>query len=280
MPAPPLSEPSTTEPQARKRPVAIDRVIDLAETRGVRPVDRDHVARLALAVDQLPPIDVVKLDGDRFGILAGYHRMAAHRLAEKRTIRIVVHDLAVEEWHPFAVSSNLTHGLPLTLAQRKAAARQMLDDTPRRSDRAIAVDCGLDHKTVGKLRETDEAIGEVPQTRTGRDGKVRRMPGPTHAEAREAILANNEPDPVGLVPAFRLLEEQERQLDYITTAKPAGPPMDHRAVAPLIADLRWTFKRFEEATALGLHPDDRAELLEELLPKWQAMLDRLESEAR
>ena len=159
--------------------------------RGVRPVDREHVERLAFAVDH-PPIDVVKLAGDRFGILAGYRRLAAHQVAEKKTIRIVVHDLAVEEWHPFAVRSNLTHGLPLTLAQRKAAARQMLDDTPRRSDRAIAADCGLSDKTIAKLKRPEgaEATAESPQLRVGRDGKARRMPGPTHEE-----VADNEPDP-------------------------------------------------------------------------------------
>jgi ParB-like chromosome segregation protein Spo0J len=163
-------------PQVLKTPVAIDRIVDLAETRDVRPRNKDHVANLAEVVDSLPAVDVVKLIDNNYGLLNGYHTRDAHRLAGKRTVRVVVHDLPTEEWHRFAVKANIAHGLPLTLDQRKAAAQQMLLDNPGRSDRAIAVDCGLSDKTVGKLRQPEEATAETPQLRVGRDGKTRRVP--------------------------------------------------------------------------------------------------------
>ena len=204
-----MPEPSiTTEPQVRKRPVAIDRVESLPETRDVRCIDREHVEMLALAVDHLPPIDVVKLaklNAERFGILAGYHRLAAHQLAGKKAIRIVVHDLAVEEWHPFAVRSNLAHGLPLTLDQRKAAARRMLEDNPR-SSRAIAKDCGLSDKTVEALRRPeadDEATADFPQLRVGQDGKSRRMP-----------ISRNEDD-AAFDPVHAGMLEEEPELPFM-----------------------------------------------------------------
>ena len=68
-----------------RNPVNLDRITDLAETRDVRPVDKEHVERLSFGVDALPPIDVVKTVNG-FGILAGYHRAAASRLAGKKTI--------------------------------------------------------------------------------------------------------------------------------------------------------------------------------------------------
>ena len=62
------------------------------------------------------------------------------------------------------------------------AAKQMLRDGDRRSDRAIAADCGIDHKTVAKLRDPDEESepgGENPHLdskRIGRDGKTYQTP--------------------------------------------------------------------------------------------------------
>ena len=156
-----------------RNPVNLDRITDLAETRDVRPVDKEHVERLSLGVDALPPIDVVKTVNG-FGILAGYHRVAASRLAGKKTIRVVVHDLEIEQWHPFAVRSNLEHGLPLTLAQRRQAASRMLVDNHCRSDRAIAADSGLSAPTIRKLREAiedDEPGVKDLHLRVGRDGK-------------------------------------------------------------------------------------------------------------
>ncbi|WP_154070803.1 hypothetical protein [Bradyrhizobium lablabi] len=44
---------------------------------------------------------------------------------------------------------------------------------PEKSDRAIAADYGVDHKTVGKARK---ATGEKSPVRIGRDKKARRLP--------------------------------------------------------------------------------------------------------
>jgi SAM-dependent methyltransferase len=178
-----LGEVNFKEPKA---PVDIDRVGPMEETASVRDLDWGHVQVLAEALRakaELPPVDVVKLAFGNFGLLAGYHRRAAHLEADRTKIRIrIVEGLDVEDWHPYAVRSNAAHGKPLTPAERKAAARRMLEDNPRRSDRAIASDCGLSPTTVGKIRgegpEEEEGTVHDGQLRVGRDGKARRMPTP------------------------------------------------------------------------------------------------------
>jgi hypothetical protein len=72
-----------------------------------------------------------------------------------------------------ALATNVTHGLPLSLADRKAAAARVIRYRPDWSDRAIAEVAGLSHKTVGVIRR--RLAGEIPQTdkRIGRDGHLR-----------------------------------------------------------------------------------------------------------
>jgi ParB-like chromosome segregation protein Spo0J len=184
----------------RARTVALDAIGDMEETAGVRSrgVDREHVARMVPFVSDLPPVDVVALAGRRYGLLAGYHRVEAHRQAAKTRIKVLVHDLAVDDWYAFAVRSNIAHGLPLTLEERKAAARQMLHDKPGRSDRAIAIDCGLSPTTIGTLRrpepDEEEATVQSGQLRVGRDGKTRRMRALT--ERRAEMLAEEQAEKV------------------------------------------------------------------------------------
>jgi hypothetical protein len=171
-----------------KSGIALDRIVDLPEAREVRAggISQEHAQLMVPSVQTLTPVDVVKLIDGRFGLLAGYHRREAHRLAGMKTIKVVVHDLEPEEWFAFAVRSNIAHGLPLTLKERRAAAKRMVVENGRRADRAIAADCGLDHKTVARVREAllqeqAESTGEFPQlpeARVGRDGKTRRVPKP------------------------------------------------------------------------------------------------------
>jgi len=64
-------------------------------------------------------------------------------------------------------------GAVLVSAGARAAAA--VRNAPHKSDRAIAAEIGVDHKTVGKARQSTG--DHSPVTRTGLDGKVRRLPG-------------------------------------------------------------------------------------------------------
>lgn len=58
---------------------------------------------------------------------------------------------------------------------KKSLAAKAIAANPQKSDRAIAADIGVDHKTVGAARR--ELGGEdSPPEREGRDGKVYRLP--------------------------------------------------------------------------------------------------------
>jgi ParB-like chromosome segregation protein Spo0J len=66
----------------------------------------------------------------------------------------------------------------LSLPDKRRAAEFILKSNPRNTDRVIGRACGLDHKTVGGIREDLEGRGEIPQVqqRQGGDGKTYKFP--------------------------------------------------------------------------------------------------------
>jgi len=74
-----------------------------------------------------------------------------------------------------AVQANVTHGFPLSQADRCSAATRIIASHPHMSDRAIAESAGLGARTVASIRRRSTA--EMPQlnARVGRDGKVRPL---------------------------------------------------------------------------------------------------------
>ena len=75
----------------------------------------------------------------------------------------------------FAVQANITHGLPLTMADRTAAATRILAFRSDWSDRAVARITGLSAATVGAIRRRANPGPQQPGSRVGRDGKRHRM---------------------------------------------------------------------------------------------------------
>lgn len=73
-----------------------------------------------------------------------------------------------------AVEANVTHGLPLSQADRRAAAERIIESHPHLSDRAIAQLAGLSAKTVGGIRRRSATTPQLT-TRIGKDGKARPL---------------------------------------------------------------------------------------------------------
>ncbi|HEY4019506.1 MAG TPA: ParB N-terminal domain-containing protein [Pseudonocardiaceae bacterium] len=154
-----------------------DQVVDV-RISALRPADsprtsgedQAHVRTLAEADAELPPILVHR---STMRVIDGAHRIAAARLRGADTIRARFFDGDDAAAFLLAVKSNVLQGLPLTLAERKLAAKRIVRTHPQWSDRAIAAVVGLDHKTVGSIRRC--LTGEIPQSvrRIGRDGRVR-----------------------------------------------------------------------------------------------------------
>jgi ParB-like chromosome segregation protein Spo0J len=75
----------------------------------------------------------------------------------------------------FVISANI-HRRHLTAEQKRDLLATLIKIDPSKSNRQIADEAKVDHKTVGAVREAMEATGEIPQldTTTGKDGKKRK----------------------------------------------------------------------------------------------------------
>lgn len=150
-----------------------------------RSVDEEHIHRLAQSEDPLPPILVHRAS---LRIIDGVHRVQAALLRGRAEIEAVFFDGSEEEAFIRAVEENISHGLPLTLADRKAAAMRIISANPHLSDRAIARHSGLAAKTVAMLRLRSSEDSTKSNTRTGADGRRRPLDGSAgRHRAAEAI---------------------------------------------------------------------------------------------
>jgi ParB-like chromosome segregation protein Spo0J len=167
------------------------RVAGLVAVGGLRErgLDEDHVRRLMETGGEWPPILVW---GSEDLVLDGAHRLAAAERIGLDSIRAVRFTGTWPEAYVEAVRQNVAHGLPLTLRERTAAVRRVLQATPEWSDRRISAACGLSDKTVARLRRQAGA-GAGVQTRVGRDGRARPVQ-PEAVREKIAVALRQYPD--------------------------------------------------------------------------------------
>jgi ParB-like chromosome segregation protein Spo0J len=149
--------------------------------------DGAHVRLLAQSADDLPPILVHRRTNR---VIDGMHRLEAAALRGDETIRVQYFDGDDADAFVLAVQANVTHGLPLTMADRRAAARRIVGSYPQWSDRAIARKTGLSPKTVGAIRAT--AGNPQLRTRVGWDGRTRPLDC-TEGRLRASALMREKP---------------------------------------------------------------------------------------
>src|SRR5947207_233724 len=141
-----------------------------ADSPRLNGVDANHVRTLAEVEEPLPPICVHHAS---MRIIDGMHRVGAARLNGREDIEVVFFDGSDEEAFRLAVKANISHGLPLSLAERQAAAGRILRSHPLQSDRSIGATTGLAAKTVAAIRRR---ISDAPASaRIGRDGRGRPL---------------------------------------------------------------------------------------------------------
>lgn len=145
-------------------PLAMLTAVDSPRLAGI---DDEHLHLLVQTAAELPPILVHR---DTLRVIDGVHRLRAAMLRGDRTIAVQFLDGSPDEAFVLGVQVNAQHGLPLSLADRKAAAARILDAFPVWSDRAVARVTGLSAATVAALRVVPEA-GSAG--RLGQDGRVR-----------------------------------------------------------------------------------------------------------
>ncbi|MFD9721161.1 ParB/RepB/Spo0J family partition protein [Streptomyces sp. NPDC059076] len=132
----------------------------------------DHV-RLLAQLDTPPPPILVHRPTMR--VIDGMHRLRAAALRGATEVEVEFFDGETEDAFALAVKLNVTHGLPLTLADRTAAAVRIVTARPHWSDRRIAANTGLGAGSVAAIRRRSTTQGEQSNARMGRDGRVRPL---------------------------------------------------------------------------------------------------------
>jgi ParB-like chromosome segregation protein Spo0J len=197
--------------------------------------DRAHIARLAETEAQLPPILVERRT---MQVIDGMHRLMAASLQGRETIDVVFFDGSEEDKFLRAVQENVAHGLPLTHADRRAAAERIVVSHPQMSDRTIGQWVGLSAKTVAAIRRRS-ADGGSPvqaQARVGRDGRVRPL-DISERRRRAAELLAEQPmaslrdvaRATGISPAT--VQDVRRRLERGESPAPEKPAAGHDATA-------------------------------------------------
>jgi ParB-like chromosome segregation protein Spo0J len=151
--------------------------------------NQEHARTLAESDERLPPIVVHR---PTMRVIDGMHRLRAARLRGCADIEVRFVDGDEASSFVLAVSENVRHGLPLTLADRKSAAERIIGSYPQWSDRMVGSVTCLSGKTVSAIRERMSRDGIVqPEATIGRDGRVRPRDGEYRRElARELMLAD------------------------------------------------------------------------------------------
>jgi hypothetical protein len=164
--------------------VAVAELHDADSPRG-DGLNSDHVRVLAESPARLPPILV---HHPTMRVVDGMHRLAAARV--NGLAEIEARFVYGEEGSMFClgVKANVTHGLPLSLADRRAAAARIIGLRPELSDRSIARMAGLTHTTVTTIREST-AQGSAAPRRVGADGRVRPLTAAAGRLAASEVIA-------------------------------------------------------------------------------------------
>jgi len=164
-----------------------------------------------------PPV-ILFYDGSRYVLADGFHRfLAASRNGDEDILAIVNPGTEYDALR-FALSANVDHGLRRTNADKRRAVEIALKEWPKESDRQIARTCAVSHPFVmgiraqlvtvtscggSQLSTVDSCNGaqlvtvtscDEPETRVGKDGKVRKMPTKRSKPAVEVVEREDEPE--------------------------------------------------------------------------------------
>ncbi|HWS48126.1 MAG TPA: hypothetical protein VN636_19845 [Acidimicrobiia bacterium] len=210
-------------------------VADLADGSSFRDegLCPEQVERLTELGGSWPPILVMRAGGF---VVDGAHRVAAARRLGLSQLAAVPFDGSVEEAFVEFLRRNVTHGLLLTLPERKRAAVRVLRLHGSWSDRRVAELCGISPKTVGRLRlgvrtcPTEEDPQLDSERRVGRDERARPVRrGSVRSRVVEALQEQPEASLRAIAAAVGVSPETVRLVRMNLDQLPRNSP---RPVAP------------------------------------------------
>jgi ParB-like chromosome segregation protein Spo0J len=224
----------------------------------------EHVARLAEIERPLLPILVNRRT---MQVIDGMHRLLAALSTGREAIEVQFFDGTAEEAFLRSVAENLNHGLPLSRADRRAAAERIIASHPQMSDRAIALTAGLGAKSVAAIRRRlSEALPQL-NVRVGRDGRVRPL-GSVEGRLRAARVLAERPG-ASLRAVARIAGISPATVSDVRRRLASGePPAGHSppaANADGTDDVRIGSVRSAPERRMPLPPPDPGELLVKLL---------------
>jgi hypothetical protein len=182
------------DPAGEGRPdLVVHEAVVSVPIRSLRPADSPrlvgedpaHARNLAEVETGLPPI-LVHRSSRR--VIDGMHRLQAAALRGDATIPVRFVEGSEEEAFLLAVRENVAHGLPLSRADREAAASRILGSHPLWSNRAIAEVTGVGAGTVGRIRRSTGPSAQSNERR-GRDGRVRPVSGADGRRRASEVVA-------------------------------------------------------------------------------------------
>jgi ParB-like chromosome segregation protein Spo0J len=190
--------------------------------------DLEHIRVLAGTPGELPPIIVRRTD---MRVVDGMHRLRAAHLRGETSIAVRFFDGTDDDAFVLAVRTNVTHGLPLSLTDRKTAAERIVTSHPHWSDRMIAGVSGLSAATIARIRKAHPEL--AADARVGHDGKVRPVNSIERRRAARTILLAE--------PTLSLREVARRAGISPETARSVRRRLPHDATPPqqdLVPQLR------------------------------------------
>lgn len=159
-----------------------------ADSPRVAGESAEHARLLAGVEMSLPPIVVHR---SSMRVIDGMHRLQAARIRGDDVISVLFFDGSDADVFVLAVELNQAHGLPLSRADRRAAAQRIISSHPEWSDRRIAAATGLAAATVGSIRSRSTVQTGQLNTRVGRDGRVRPGDGDEGRRRASKLIAQN-----------------------------------------------------------------------------------------
>ncbi|MDB5320476.1 MAG: hypothetical protein JWN40_2107, partial [Phycisphaerales bacterium] len=138
---------------------------------------------------KFPPV-VVFDDGEIARLVDGDHRCAAARKNNETKIEAIVYPGGWREAMLYAIAGNVSHGIPLTLSERRKAVERLLADESwsQWTDSAIGRWCGLSNKTIATIRKETGLGNSQTRSYATASGKTVRRRAKTERRPRAAVV--------------------------------------------------------------------------------------------
>jgi hypothetical protein len=210
-------------------------------------ISEDVVAEYADAIAagaEFPPV-LIFFDSINYYLTDGYHRLLAHKRAEKVSILCDVRPGSITDAIFHSTGVNTSHGMRRTCADKRKAVMTLLDDFEWRdmSNTEIAKHCHVSPSFVSDLRKgAGKDTGDTVKykTSTGKVMEKKKAPGraPKEPELKGPEITPPAQDDQNQEAIDMLLAENEELKARVAVVAMEGTPEEKQAATALIDELR------------------------------------------